>query len=284
MKTILFALAPFALLACNQTASPPPMASSDVAPPAPPPAVAEPPPAASSPPAATSPAAPEAASAGPASDTITTSAGPLVVTPLHHATLRFDFAGKHILVDPWSEAPLEGQPKADYVFITDIHPDHLDPAALEKVRTPATVTVGPPAVGEKTKLTATLKNGETKDFGAFKVEAVPMYNLKRGPAAGQLFHEKGRGDGFVFTFGDKRVYISGDTECTPEMRALKSIDVAFVCMNLPYTMPVDEAAACVKAFKPRIVYPFHSRGQDPNAFATMLKDTPSVEVRIRPWY
>jgi L-ascorbate metabolism protein UlaG (beta-lactamase superfamily) len=153
----------------------------------------------------------------------------------------------------------------------------------KKVQKPETVLVGPPAVNEKMPMKIVMKNGETHDFGAFEVEAVPMYNLTRGPAAGKLFHDKGRGDGFVFTFGDKRVYDSGDTECTPEMKALKNIDVAFVCMNLPYTMPPSEAAECVKAFKPRVVYPFHFRGQDPSAFASMVKDAP-VEVRIRTWY
>jgi L-ascorbate metabolism protein UlaG (beta-lactamase superfamily) len=276
MKTMFIALAalgPFAVVACNPSSSPPPAAPDGTSP------------AASSAPSAdpATSAAPGSGASGASSDTIATSAGPLVVTPIHHASLRFDFAGKHIFVDPWTEGNLEGQPKADYIFLTDLHPDHLDQAAIDKLKTPSTILVGPPAVGAKTALGVTLKNGESKDFGAFKVEAVPMYNLTRGPAQGQLFHDKGRGDGFVFTFGDKRVYDSGDTECTPEMKALKNIDVAFVCMNLPYTMPPAEAAECVRAFKPKVVYPFHFRGQDPAAFAAMVKDAP-VEVRIRSWY
>ena len=276
MFTALAALGTLAVVACNPSSSPPAAAPDGTSP-------------ASSTPSAepTASAAPSGSGAGgggaAASDTFATSAGPLVVTPIHHASLRFDFAGKHIFVDPWTEGNLEGQPKADYIFLTDIHPDHLDQAAIDKLKTASTVVVGPAAVGEKTALGVTLKNGESKDFGAFKAEAVPMYNLTRGPAAGQLFHDKGRGDGFVFTFGDKRVYDSGDTECTPEMKALKNIDVAFVCMNLPYTMLPSEAAECVKAFKPKVVYPFHFRGQDPSAFASMVKDAP-VEVRIRSWY
>jgi L-ascorbate metabolism protein UlaG (beta-lactamase superfamily) len=110
-----------------------------------------------------------------------------------------------------------------------------------------------------------------------------MYNEKRGPSAGQFFHVKGRGNGYVLTYGGKRFYISGDTEGTPEMRSLKNIDVAFVCMNLPYTMPVDEAAAAVKAFHPKIVYPYHHRGQDINEFSKLLEGS-GIEVRLRDWY
>ena len=110
-----------------------------------------------------------------------------------------------------------------------------------------------------------------------------MYNLQRGPAAGQLFHDKGRGNGYIVTLGGKRIYIAGDTECTPEMKALKNIDVAFVPMNLPYTMPPSEAADCVKAFKPKIVYPYHYRGQNLDEFANALKGT-GIDVRIRDWY
>ena len=110
-----------------------------------------------------------------------------------------------------------------------------------------------------------------------------MYNLKRGPAPGQLYHTNGRGNGYVLTYGGTRFYISGDTENTPEMRSLKNIDVAFICMNLPYTMPPAEAAAAVKAFHPKIVYPYHYRGQDPSTFAELLKGT-GIEVRLQQWY
>ena len=111
-----------------------------------------------------------------------------------------------------------------------------------------------------------------------------MYNLTRGPGAGKLFHDKGRGDGYVLTFADKRVYLSGDTECTDEMRALKNIDVAFVCMNLPYTMPPTEAAACVKAFRPKVVYPYHYRDSNLDEFAGPLAADHDIEVRERSWY
>lgn len=233
------------------------------------------------------PAAPPASAtpaAAPRSDTFPTAKGDLTVTPIHHATLLFAFDGKAIYLDPTQDGAYDGLPKADYVFLTDIHPDHLDPDGLAKVKKDTTVLVGPPAVGAETPLGVTLKNGESKDFGAFSALAVPMYNLTRGPSPGKLFHDKGRGDGFVFTFGNKRVYVSGDTECTPEMRALKDIDVAFVCMNLPYTMPPQEAAECVKAFKPKVVFPYHYRGSNLADFTGPVEAAHASDVRLRTWY
>ena len=128
-----------------------------------------------------------------------------------------------------------------------------------------------------------IANGETKTINGVSIEAVPMYNLQRGPSAGQLFHTKGRGNGYVVTVGGKRLYFAGDTECVPEMKALKNIDVAFIPMNLPYTMPPSEAAECVKAFKPKIAYPYHYMGSDLKQFEDALKGS-GVEVRVRDWY
>ena len=128
-----------------------------------------------------------------------------------------------------------------------------------------------------------IANGETKTWQGWTIEATPAYNLKRGPAAGKLFHDKGRGNGYVLTYGGKRFYFSGDTEGVPEMRALKNIDVAFVCMNLPYTMPPEEAADAVKAFHPKIVIPYHYRGSDLSVFEKGLEGT-GIEVRLLDWY
>jgi L-ascorbate metabolism protein UlaG (beta-lactamase superfamily) len=128
-----------------------------------------------------------------------------------------------------------------------------------------------------------MANGQTKTVAGVSIEAVPMYNLQRGPAAGQLFHTKGRGNGYLLTLGGKRVFIAGDTECVPEIKALKNIDVVFLPMNLPYTMPPAEAADCVKAFKPKIVYPYHFQGQKPEEFADALKGS-GIEVRMLNWY
>lgn len=228
-------------------------------------------------------------------DTIPTAMGDIRVTPLYHATFLLEVKGAAIYFDPTKDAHYEGLPKADAVFITDIHPDHLDPKGLDEVMQPDTVIVAPPAVAEKLPKTAThvvvLKNGEKtgetpvipKLGAAFQVEAVPMYNKTRGPAPGKLYHDKGRGDGYVLTFGKERFYVSGDTECTDEMKALQNIDVAFVCMNLPYTMTPSEAAECVAAFKPKILYPYHYRGQNPEEAKKALAGQP-VDVRLRNWY
>jgi len=124
-------------------------------------------------------------------------------------------------------------------------------------------------------------NGEKKTFLGIDIEAVPMYNLKLGSGPGKPFHHKGIGNGYILSFGDTRVYFSGDTECVPEMKALKNITIAFVAMNPPRTMPPAEAAACVTAFQPKIVYPYHYRGQNTQEFADGLKSSPGVEVRLR---
>lgn len=253
------------------------------------------------PPASAAPAAPSESAAnagstkgGPAvTDTFKTSQGDLTVTPIHHATFLMRVAGKAIYVDPVAaDASYDGLPKADYVLVTDIHPDHMDPAGVAKIKKAETVLVGPPAVNEKMPLGIVMKNGETHDFGAFKVDAVPMYNLTRGPGPGKFFHDKGRGNGYVVSFGKagdagndvSRIYISGDTECTPEMKALKNIDVAFVCMNLPYTMPPSEAATCINAFKPKVVFPFHYRGSNLDELTSAIKPGAGIEVRKREWY
>lgn len=215
-------------------------------------------------------------------DTFKTSKGDLHVTPINHASVLLEHAGKAIYVDPTKEGSVEGLPKADVILITDIHFDHLDQAGIDRVKHPGTLIVGPPSVGEKITLGVTLKNGETRDVQGMGVEAVPMYNLQRGPSAGKLFHDKGRGNGYVLTLGDKRVYLSGDTECIDEMKALKNVDVAFVCMNLPYTMPPAEAAACVNAFQPKVVFPYHHRNSNPEELKALVGG--QSEVRVRSWY
>jgi L-ascorbate metabolism protein UlaG (beta-lactamase superfamily) len=212
-----------------------------------------------------------------------TSQGVVKITPIQHATLMIEGGGKVIHVDPTSPGNYEGLPPADIVLITDIHGDHMDPKALAKVQKAGTVIFAPEAVAKTVTTATVVNNGETKTAGDWKIEAIPMYNLKRGPAEGKLFHDKGRGDGFVLTYGGKRFYISGDTEGIPEMKALKNIDVAFVCMNLPYTMPPDEAADAVRAFKPKTVYPYHYRGSDLKVFESGLAGS-GVEVKLLDWY
>jgi L-ascorbate metabolism protein UlaG (beta-lactamase superfamily) len=207
--------------------------------------------------------------------------GELTITPLYHSTLALETGGKTWIVDPWSKAPLENR-KADVILITDVHYDHLDQAAIDIVKKDGTIVVGPAAVAEKTKVDVVLANGETKEVAGVKLTAVPMYNLQRGPEPGKLFHDKGRGNGYVVEAGGVRAYIAGDTECIDEMRALTNIDVAFVPMNLPYTMTPDEAAVCIKAFAPKVVYPFHYNDSDLSGLAAAVG--PSTEVRLREWY
>ncbi len=216
-------------------------------------------------------------------DTVPAAGGAITITPINHATVEVSHAGKVILVDPVAQGTYTGLPAPDVILVTDIHGDHLDPATVEKVKKADTKVVAPSAAAPKLEGAIVMANGDTKEVDGVRIEAVPMYNLKRGPSPGQLYHTKGRGNGYIVTLGDQRVYFAGDTECTPEMRALTNIDVAFVPMNLPYTMPPAEAAECVKAFKPKIVYPYHYRGSDLKAFASALEGT-GIEVRLRDWY
>ena len=172
------------------------------------------------------------------------------------------------------------------ILVTHTHTDHLDPRAIAAVRTPQTRIVVPTAAKGMlldVQGAETMANGERITIEDLTIDAVPMYNPKPEPQYGTIFHPKGRGNGYIVSLSGTRVYIAGDTGCTPEMQALSDVDVAFVPMNLPYTMSPDDAAACVKAMKPRIVYPYHFLGSDPKAFAAALEGT-GIEVRLRDWY
>jgi L-ascorbate metabolism protein UlaG (beta-lactamase superfamily) len=215
--------------------------------------------------------------------TFSTSAGEVKITPLVHASTLIEAGGKTIYLDPAKPAKLSALPKADLILITDIHPDHMDPASIAEISKSGTEILAPPAVVKTVTTAKPIANGETKTWGEWSIEAIPAYNLQRGPAPGKLFHDKGRGNGYVLTFGGKRFYFSGDSEGVPEMRALKNIDVAFVCMNLPYTMPPAEAAEAVKAFHPKVVIPYHYRGSDLTIFQKALEGT-GIEVKLLDWY
>jgi len=220
-------------------------------------------------------------------DRFATSDGDLIIHPINHATFVMSWKDKVIYVDPVGTGKrFDGLPKPDLILLTDIHGDHLSPETLEAVADAKTTIVAPSAVAEKVpeklrKQTTVLANGITKAVAGFGIEAVPMYNLTSDRLK---YHDKGRGNGYVVTAGGKRVYISGDTEDIPEMRALKSIDVAFVCMNLPYTMTEEQAASAVREFKPKVVYPYHYRGSDVEKFKKLVGDGSGVEVRLRDWY
>ncbi len=214
--------------------------------------------------------------------TFPTSAGDVKITPLNHASTLIEAAGKTIYLDPAKPAKLSG-PKADLILITDIHGDHMDPDSIKAISKGDTEIFAAPAVVQTVTSGKPIANGESKTWQGWTIEAIPAYNLKRGPEPGKLFHDKGRGNGYVLTYGGKRFYFSGDTEGIPEMRALKNIDVAFICMNLPYTMPPEEAADAVKAFHPKVVIPYHYRGSDLSVFQNALKGT-GIEVRLLEWY
>lgn len=207
-----------------------------------------------------------------------TSSGNLQLTPIQHASLMIKAGGKVMYIDP-AQGSYDGLPQADYILITDIHGDHMSPALVAKLKKADTVILAPKAVAASVPGTKVISNGETQTIGPFQVEAIPMYNLKP-----DSFHPKGRGNGYIVTYGGKRFYFSGDTEGTPEMRALKNIDVAFVCMNLPYTMTPEAAAEAVKAFHPKIVYPYHySKEENAKAFEKDMAGS-GIEVRLRNWY
>jgi len=220
-------------------------------------------------------------------DHVPTAKGDLIIHPINHATLALGWNGQTIYVDPVGGAKrFQGLPRPDVILITDIHGDHLDAPTLTAVSGANTQLVVPQAVADKLpdslrRQATVLANGQSKSMLNMEIEAIPMYNTT--PDRLQ-FHSKGRGNGYVLTLGGKRVYLSGDTEDIPEMRALKNIDVAFVCMNLPYTMTVEQAADAVRAFKPKIVYPYHYRGSDLEKFKRLIGDNSGIEVRLRNWY
>ena len=215
--------------------------------------------------------------------TFETSAGTVKITPIYHASTLIEAGGKVIYVDPAKPAKLSGLPKADLILITHTHPDHMDPGSIAEISKSGTEIIASASVVATVKTAKPIANGESQMWQGWTIEAVPAYNLTRGPAPGKLFHDKGTGNGYVLTYGGKRFYFSGDTENVPEMRALKNIDVAFVCMNLPYTMPPEEASDAVKAFHPKVVIPYHYRGSDLSVFKKRLEGT-GIEVRLLDWY
>lgn len=217
-------------------------------------------------------------------DHVTTSDGDLVVHPVKHASFVMQWNGETIYVDPVGGAEAyAGLPNPDIILVTDIHPDHLNADTLAGMKGTSVVT--PQAVHDqapdnvKGMITTILKNGDTVTVEGIGIEAVPMYNLTEGRLQ---YHEKGRGNGYVLTLGDERVYIAGDTEAIPEMLALEDIDVAFIPMNLPYTMTVEQAAEAVRTFQPAIVYPYHYHGSDVEAFKRLVGD--ASDVRLLEWY
>jgi L-ascorbate metabolism protein UlaG (beta-lactamase superfamily) len=216
--------------------------------------------------------------------TVPATGGDIQITALGHASVQLEQGGKVILVDPVGMmADLSKAKQADLILVTDIHGDHLDTAAITKLRKQGAPVVIPPAATDKVPGAVVMANRAIHTVAGVPITAIPAYNIRRGPKEGEFYHSKGRGNGYVLTLGGKQVFLAGDTECVPAIKILKNIDVAFIPMNLPYTMPPSEAAECVKAFKPKIVFPYHFMGQKPEEFAAALKGEP-IEVRILNWY
>jgi L-ascorbate metabolism protein UlaG (beta-lactamase superfamily) len=218
-----------------------------------------------------------------AGDMIATSGGDVGIHPVMHASLALSYGAEVFYVDP-AENGYEGLPAPTAIFITHAHGDHYNEDNLVKLAGEAVpIYVNEDVFGKlpealKGRATA-MKNGDSATVNGVGVEAIPAYNITEDR---KQYHPQGVGNGYVFTFGDKKIYVAGDTEDVPELRALTGIEVAFLPMNLPYTMDVTQAADAVKAFRPAIVYPYHSRGSDLEQFTTLVGD--AAEVRIAPFY
>lgn len=214
------------------------------------------------------------------------------VAPVEHASFGLQFAGLNILNDPVGEArAYAGFGSPDVIFISDIHPDHFSVDTLAEVVAASTTIIAPAAVFDELPAflkdkTVTMSNGDSHTIGELMFEAMPMYNL---PVEADVYHEKGRGNGYLLESNQTRIYIAGDTADIPEMRSLTNIDVAFVPMNLPYTMDVATAASAVLDFAPQVVYPYHYRGTegvaDVGEFERLVTaQNPEIEVRVLDWY
>lgn len=225
-------------------------------------------------------------------EVFSTKKGNLEITPVFHAALVMQWNGVTVYADPYGGAERYKSMKApDVIVITHEHGDHLDEATLGGLDLSKTELFAPQKVVDQLKnktfaKITVLANGQNATYKNIKIEAVGAYNIPEETAR----HKKGVGDGYVLTFGGKRIYLSGDTDGTPDMRALKNIDVAFVCMNPPYTMDVAPAADAVLAFKPAVVYPYHYRQpgnkfSDVEQFKKLVNDqNPKIDVRLRNWY
>ncbi len=215
-------------------------------------------------------------------DTIKTTAGDLEITFIGHGTLMFRFGGKTIHVDPWTAlADYSTLPKADLILITHHHQDHFDSKAIGIVRTEKTTVIGTQKCSDMLEGMTVMKNGDVRTVDGIRIEAVPAYNVVHKRPDGTPFHPRGEGNGYILTFGKTRVYVAGDTEGTPEMKSLNSIDIAFLPMNLPYTMTPEMVAEAARAFKPKILYPYHYGDSDTGVLTALLKSDRGIEVRLR---
>lgn len=215
-------------------------------------------------------------------DVIETDGGPLTITFIGHGTLMLEWDGSVIHVDPWTRLAHYGElPDADLILITHEHRDHLDPKAVAAVRTESTRIVGTDRVCAELDGCLAIGNGETITMLGLPIRAVPAYNVVHTRRSGEPYHPEGVGNGYVISFGGTTVYIAGDTENTPEMKALQGIDVAFLPMNIPYTMTPEMVADAARAFCPAILYPYHYGETDPQRLVELLEEEADIEVRVR---
>ncbi len=214
-------------------------------------------------------------------DTIKSDKGDIEITFLGHGSVMFSYKGNVVYVDPVSQyADFSKLPKASLILVTHEHGDHLDNGAIEKIRTDKTTVVCSVVSGSKIAGAAVLKNGGSNEVDGINVEAVPAYNLVHMRSAGVPYHAKGAGNGYVITFGNKRIYVAGDTENIPEMSNLGKIDIAFLPMNLPYTMTPEMVAEAAGRINPTILYPYHFGSTDTQQIVSLLKGK-KIDVRIR---
>jgi L-ascorbate metabolism protein UlaG (beta-lactamase superfamily) len=215
-------------------------------------------------------------------DLISTPAGNLSITFLGHGSLLMGIQGKNVYIDVFGEvADYSKLPKADFILLTHEHFDHLDPKALAAIRTDNTVVVCTEACKQQLQGGIVMHNGDKQILSGIPVEAVPAYNLVHKRPSGDPFHPKGSGNGYILTIGGKRIYIAGDTENIPEMKSLKDIDIAFLPMNLPYTMTPEMVADAARAFHPRILYPYHYGDTNLALLGELLAQEKAIEIRIR---
>lgn len=223
-------------------------------------------------------AAPAQAARG---DTEPTRGGPLVIRPLTHGSVLFQWRGKAIYVDPALNYNWASLPKADLILITHEHPDHCSPETIAQIGKTGTQIIANPNCARQFPGAGVMRNGDRRQVLGVRIMAVPAYNMVRKAPNGEFYHPKGRDNGYILTFADKRVYLAGDTEAIPEMARLGRIDVAFLPINLPYTMPPPEAAQAARMIKPRILYPYHQGQSDPAELKRLLADLKGTEVRVR---
>src|SRR3569833_843859 len=212
-----------------------------------------------------------------------TSKGAVAITPIFFVFVCITAGGDTIYVDPAKPAKIDGMAPGGLILITDNHGDHMDADDVKALSNAGTVVIAPAAVAKTITQAKPLANGATTDWHGWKITAVPMYNITHNQPSGQPFHDQGRGNGYVRSYGGKNFYFAGDTEGVPEMRALKNIDVAFIPMNLPYTMTPTKTTDAVKAFHPKVAIPYHYKGQDINQFKAALAGT-GIEVRLLEWF